>query len=704
MTGSRMTKGLQVLGALSLALLAGAPTLSAQQSPGADAARRRDVDAVRKPPLVADAAMRRDVAAVRKLIAQGTNVNVPQGDGMTALHWAAEQGNTEMAGLLLRAGAKVGAVTRIGGYTPLHIASKSGSAAIVKALLNAKSNANVVTTSGATALHFAAAAGSVDAVNALLDHKADINAREMEWGQTPLIFAAANDRGLVIRALLKRGADASVLTKVVSLTEQASQEQAATRKRNEVMASFQPKPPGRDSAAGTPAVARTDSAKTASPAPAPAMGGGGGYGGAGPSAAAPGPPKKPLTPSQVQAAIEAGRTLLTAAPNAGIKVEDDTTDGQVAGYAGTVGNMGGLSALHHAVRQGNLEAVAALLDGSADINQPSEGDHTTPLLLATINGQFDVAMRLIERGANPNLASTAGATPLYTTINTEWAPKSRFPQPEAVQNQKATYLEVMEALLKAGADPNVRIKQHLWYFAYNNCGNANCGLENLEGTTPFWRAAYAVDIDAMRLLVKYHADPNIPSQRAPQVARGGGAGGRGGRGGGRGAPDSATAAAFAQRGGGGGGGRGGRGQLAPVPSLDPAIDSAAKAAPVGLGTYPIHAAAGVGYGNGFAGNSHRHAPDGWMPALKYLVEELGANVNERDATGYTPLHHAAARGDNEMILYLVSKGADPKAVSKNGRTTVDMANGPVQRLRPFPETIALLEKLGAKNQHRCVSC
>ena len=141
-----------------------------------------------------------------------------------------------------------------------------------------------------------------------------------------------------------------------------------------------------------------------------------------------------------------------------------------------------------------------------------------------------------------------------------------------------------------------------------------------------------------------------------------------------------------------------------IPPSDPAIDSAMKAATVGLGTYPIHAAAGAGYGNGFAGNSHRHAPDGWLPAMKYLVEELHADVNARDAQGYTPLHHAAARGDNEMILYLVSKGADVKAVSKNGKTTVDMANGPVQRLSPIPETIALLEKLGAKNQHRCVSC
>jgi len=124
----------------------------------------------------------------------------------------------------------------------------------------------------------------------------------------------------------------------------------------------------------------------------------------------------------------------------------------------------------------------------------------------------------------------------------------------------------------------------------------------------------------------------------------------------------------------------------------------------GLGVYPLHAASGVGFGNGFAGNSLRHVPDGWMPAVKYLVEVLHADVNIRDQNGYTPLHNAAARGDNEMILYLVSKGADVKAVAKNGHTVSDMANSPVSRTRPFPETVALLEKLGSHNSHNCVSC
>ena len=124
----------------------------------------------------------------------------------------------------------------------------------------------------------------------------------------------------------------------------------------------------------------------------------------------------------------------------------------------------------------------------------------------------------------------------------------------------------------------------------------------------------------------------------------------------------------------------------------------------GPNAYAIHAASGIGYGEGYAANIHRTVPDGWMPAVKYLVEELGADVNARDANGYTPLHHAAARGDDEMIQYLVSKGADVMAVSRRGQTTVDMANGPVQRIQPFPRTVWLLEHLGSENNDNCVSC
>jgi ankyrin repeat protein len=119
---------------------------------------------------------------------------------------------------------------------------------------------------------------------------------------------------------------------------------------------------------------------------------------------------------------------------------------------------------------------------------------------------------------------------------------------------------------------------------------------------------------------------------------------------------------------------------------------------------PFHAASGVGYGTSRVAQQHRTVPNGWMAAARYFVEELGVDINMRDADGFTALHHAAARGDNEMIKYLVSKGADVMAVNRAGQTTVDMANSPEQRTQPFPETIKLLEGMGAKNNHNCRAC
>src|SRR5688572_8521169 len=89
-----------------------------------------------------EAAMRGDKAAVASLIKQGVDVGAAQGDGMTALHWAAERGDVELAEMLVYAGANVSAVTRIGLYTPLHLAAKSGSAGVVRALVPAGADLN----------------------------------------------------------------------------------------------------------------------------------------------------------------------------------------------------------------------------------------------------------------------------------------------------------------------------------------------------------------------------------------------------------------------------------------------------------------------------------------------------------------------------------------------------------------------------------
>ena len=652
-------------------------------------------------PAVADAAMQGDLAKVRALLAQQSDVNVAQGDGMTALHWAADRGDAAMTALLLRSGAKLTGTTRNGGYTPLHVAARAGHGAVVQALLAAGADVKTLTATGATVMHLAAAAGDAASVKALLAKKADPNAREAAWGQTPLMFAAAENRGEAARALLAGGADASIRSKMVDLTEELARQQAAAKKRNEVLFSYLPQKT-RDSIIDASAKAAeklmADAAAARNRAAATA-----GMAVAAPAVAAPAvaaapapkadpalrgykigvaaPPTNDLTPAQIQQAIEAGRALFSGGPVAKTTESAELFEGQVSGYEATVGGMGGLTALHHAARQGNIDVAMAILDGGANIDEVTTSDSTTALLMAAINGQFDLAMALVKRGASVKIGSSAGLTPLYAALNTMWAPRSRYPQPQAVQTQKVTHLELMDAMLKSGADPNVRLKKNLWFFAYNNCGNANCGLEALDGTTPFWRAAYAVDVEAMKMLKARGAIDTLPSVRPVTANR-------------------ANRARIA----GGAGGAGGPGELPGAFVIPKDIDSASKAVPPGIGVYPIHAVAGVGYGNGFAGNSHRHAADGWMPAMKYVVEVLHGDVNQRDVNGYTPLHHAAARGDNEMITYLVSKGADPKAVARNGMTTVDMANGPVQRLRPFPDTIQLLEKLGAKNSHRCVAC
>ncbi|MBC7896750.1 MAG: ankyrin repeat domain-containing protein, partial [Cytophagaceae bacterium] len=127
-------------------LFAGAMLLSVAAAPAPDEAP------------VADAVMKRDTARVRLLIKQGADVNAAQGDGMTALHWAAALGDADLAKMLVFAGARVEAATRNGNYTPLHLAARSGRVAAVRALVDVGANVNAATTSGgATPLHLAAA-------------------------------------------------------------------------------------------------------------------------------------------------------------------------------------------------------------------------------------------------------------------------------------------------------------------------------------------------------------------------------------------------------------------------------------------------------------------------------------------------------------------------------------------------------------------
>jgi uncharacterized protein len=535
---------------------------------------------------IANAAQNGDREAVRALLKKGIDVNEAQGDGSTALHWAAIKGDAEMARMLIYAGANVRATTRIGAYTPLYLAAKGGYSDVVAVLLAGGADAKAVTSNGTTPLMIAAAAGDTRSITSLIENGADINAVDGAKGETPLIFAAGFNRTDAVKLLLARGADHKVTTKVVDLFALTAPEEEAMLRGAGGNA-----PPGARPAANRPA--------------------------------------------DVAGATRAYR------------------------YNELISTQGGLSALLFAARQGYTDTAKALLDGGADVNQLNAGDRTSPLLMSIINGHFDLSLMLLERGANPNAPAFNGVAPLFAVLNLQWAPKSLYPSPKAYQQQKTTYLELMQALITKGADPNARVGRKVWYQAYNS---DYAGFDEV-GATPFFRAAYASDVAAMKLLVAAGADSHLGTMKPA------------------GRPFTGEGTRQIQDTSG----------VPPVPYGGPAI-------------LPIHAATGVGYGEGFAANSHRYAPTGFLPAIKYLVEETGADVNAADHEGNTPLHLCASRGDNECIKYLVSKGADVMRVNREGNTTVDMANGPVQRTQPYPETIKLLEGLGAKNNHRCITC
>ena len=576
---------------------------------------------------VLDAAKRGDVETLKAELRSGADVNAAQADGFTALHWAAKTGNREVAEVLIAAGADIRATTRLGSHMPLHVAAATGKAEVAEALLEAGAPADAMISTGAQPLHLAAAAGVPEAVVSLLAHGAPVDARETAWDLTPLMFAAVRGRVEAVKALMDAGADASATADVLDVVERARFDREERRERQARLAEVR---------GGTGIIQAERPLPANGTDRAPRSGTGTG---------AAGLPPDPLNPDPL---------------NPDLDESGDPNEPKPKTYEERVGTHGGLTALLFAAREGQIESALALLDAGADLNQRAEGSGTTPLLMATINGHFDLAMKLLERGADPTMADSQNATPLYGTINTQWIPKARHPQPADYLQQEVSHLELMQVLIDAGADVNARIDNSLWYTVYDV---DQLGVDR-SGATAFWRAAYSLDIPAMKLLVANGADPHLPTVKVPERRR---------------------LPMLIEEG-------------APDPSGLPSAEYGDPA------VYPLHAAAGVGYGLGLAANSHRHAPDAWLPAVKYLVEECGADATVRDYNGYSTIHHAASRGHIEMVQYLIDHGADPLAVARTGQTTIDLANGPVQRINPFPETIALLASYGAKNNNACVGC
>ena len=582
---------------------------------------------------VADAAERGDAQELERLLREGADVNASQGDGMTALHWASMNGRTDLVEMLLYAGATVQPSTRLGGYTPLHLASNEGHAAVVLELLGGGADPDVMTTTGVSALHLAAESGDPETVQALIDSGATVDIPDQYRQRTPLMFAAAYGRTDVVRTLLAAGAQVDLPTMVVDYVALGEEDQVERRRRRRMVEAAkdpvpQPNEPDQRTIPEEPDTAAAN-AQAAEPEPEPE----------------PAPTTQPTDPRGYSAQDSA---QVFATPKS---------------YEDLVGKQGGLTALHFAARDGRMEVARQLLEAGADVNRVTGGDQTSPLLMAVINGNYDLAMMLLDHGADVNLLSEDGVGPVFAILNGRWALRTWYPQPTQWAQQDTDYMAILERVLEAGADPNVRVNTHIWYTAYNA---GRMGVD-FSGATPFWRAAYSLDVPAMRLLVAHGADPDIPTLKPPQRRFPG----------------------FSR------------------PDEDEEKEDPSGLPPVevgGPGVHPVVAASGVGYGTSRVGQQHVHVPEGWLPAMKYLIEELGLDVNARDHDGYSALHNAAARGDNEVVQYLLDQGADPLAVSRRGQTTVDMANGPQQRVQPFPETIALLESYGAVNNNNCQSC
>jgi uncharacterized protein len=352
---------------------------------------------------VADAAMRGDREAVRAALARKADVNAPQVDGATALHWAVERDDVELAELLLTAGARASARTREG-VTPLQLAAINGSAGMLGRLIKSGADPNApLTPARDTALMLAARTGKTDAIRLLLEAGADINAKETWGGTTALTWAVAEGHAEAARMLIAAGADVNARSHYVAPAN------------------------GRGFEGRTPSASRAEE-----------------------------------------------------------KVEEFAS--------------GWLAPLMFAARDGSLELARILVGAGADVDAAA-GDGKTALALAIFNGNYDVATFLVDSKADVNKADAQRFTPLFWAVdrrNMETAPN--FPWMVT-----ADPLPLVRKLLDAGANPNAVVDN-------TPRGRMREGSPRIVFATPLMRAAFAGDLELVKLLLERGADPAIVSR------------------------------------------------------------------------------------------------------------------------------------------------------------------------------------------------
>ena len=621
---------------------------------------------------VADAVMRGDLAAARALIAKGADVNAPQGDKATALHWAVYRDSVEAVDMLLRAGAKSFANRE--GMTPLAMAALYGNPQIVDRLLKGGADPKALGPNGESMVMFAARNGNPDVIKLLVEAGANVNAREPLRGTTALMWAVEQRHPEAVAALLKAGADPAaksggaglprnyiaprVNTRAVEEAQKRRERAKAAGRTYEQQLEFEyqngqdlggPRnafTADRAGAAGqagqTPAgQPQTDAPQqpatpaqppaTTDQAPAVANAAGGG---AAPQAAGRGAAGR-NGGGGGRGRGAGGRVGGAAAPAAAAEVDaaqpadDDDSEVVVAGLVG--GGGGGLTPLVFAAREGDIESAKLLLAAKADVNQTTEYGWT-PLLTAVNNRNYQLARLLLENGANPNLANKGGWTPLYLATDNRNIEGGDYPVPKA----DLDHLALIKLLLEKGADPNARVKDNTltrtiftmqWFY------------EN--GATAFIRASQSSDTALMKLLLDYKADPKAVTAQ---------------------------------------------------------------------GDNALTASAGIGWVDGVT--YERSAKEN-LEAVRMLLD-LGLDPNSANQEGRTPLMGAALKGRPDVIQLLVDRGAKLETRDRGSRDThipgatiagltweaLDYAEGlvrvGVQSAVERPEAAALIRKLMAE--------
>ncbi len=350
-----------------------------------------------------DAVKNRDFEAARALLDRQVDVNTPQPDGATALHWAAHLGDLQMAELLTREGAHVNAANEYG-MTPLIVACANGNPTLVELLLNAGAGPNTILPTGPTALMTCARAGSVEGVEALLASGADPNVREPRRGQTALMWAVSRAHAGVAEALIEKGADIHARS-IDGFTPMLF----AAR-------------------VGDVASARVLSSAGIEVNEPDAPGG--------------------MTPLSMAAASGHEALSIFLVENG---ADPDTTDSGAAPLHYAV--MEGISYMHF--RPAMPELVKTLLAHGADPNPrliQSRVDGfdrnlagATPLVIAATAGDIDTMRILLAAGADPRLPTRANVTPLMAAAG--------MLRSEAFAEEKeGNALEALELMVELGGD------------------------------------------------------------------------------------------------------------------------------------------------------------------------------------------------------------------------------------------------------------